>query len=109
MSASLQGANDVHIDPTYEQFNITVTSTFGPVAVDLSDESFASGFALFHLLGSTLYIEAPNEEDVHLTKLQLGIKEGYYKTPHTGSKIVVVSKFGGLPSLYLFKNLGFWF
>jgi hypothetical protein len=50
---------------------------------------------LFNLFGESSTIQAPNPEDIHVTKFKHTYKAGYYKEEHTGSRIVVTAKIHG--------------
>ncbi|CEG62841.1 hypothetical protein RMATCC62417_00102 [Rhizopus microsporus] len=101
LAGSVHGATKVKLEPTGEHFNVTAASTFGPASVDLPADSFSGDFGLFHFFGPAPTIEAPNPEDIHVTKLKHGVKAGYYKEEHTGSRVIISAKFHGAPALYL--------
>ncbi|CAO3612320.1 unnamed protein product [Mucor hiemalis] len=94
-AGSVRGATKVNIEPTGDNINVTASSTFGPASVDIPADSYSGDFALFNLFGETSSINAPNPEDIHVTKFKHTLKAGYYKEEHTGSRIVVAAKLHG--------------
>lgn len=94
-AGAVRGAVKVKVEPTGENINITAASTFGPVSVDVPADKYKGDFTLFNLFGEPSSIQAPNPEDIHVTKFKHHVKSGYYKEEHTGSRIIVDAKLHG--------------
>ncbi|KAI9486384.1 MAG: hypothetical protein EXX96DRAFT_548851 [Benjaminiella poitrasii] len=94
-AGTIHGATKVNIEPVGDKINITAASTFGPASVDIPADSYEGDFTLFNIFGEPSTVQAPNPEDIHVTKYRPTLKSGYYKKEHTGSRIVVSAKVHG--------------
>ncbi|KAI8639124.1 hypothetical protein BD408DRAFT_446231 [Parasitella parasitica] len=94
-AGTVHGASKVKIEPTGENINITASSIFGPVSVDIPADSYKGRFTLFNLFGEASTIEAPNPEDIHVQKFEPTLKSGYFKEDNKQSHIVVAAKLKG--------------